>query len=164
MDDNSSEFVSRIYQSGARVHVAPCLAANTMSDNQRQLLFGSDTLRQFRERQLQDLEARSYRTMVEHARSHGAAGAPTIGSELAETFKTIEDFATQQINKMQRMGIPAASIRTTVLSSIQQASLNLPQGSDIANAFNELKERVNNNIEQQLENRMDIRRSSFGPR
>lgn len=91
------------------------------------------------------------------------AGAPTIGSELAETFKTIENFATQQINKMLRMGIPAESIRTTVLSSIQQASLNLPQGSNVTSAFNELKERVNNNIEQQLENRIDIRRSSFGP-
>lgn len=159
-----TETLTRIYQSGAQLHAAPCLAANTMSDNQRQLLFGSDTLRQFRERQLQDLEARSYKTMLEHAKSHGATGAPTIGSEMAETFKTIEDFATQQINKMQRMGIPAESIRTTVLNSVQQASLNLPQGSDIAKAFNELKERVNNNIEQKLENSMDIQRSSFGPR
>lgn len=159
-----AEFAAISIDSGASQKLAPCLATNAMSENQRQLLFGSDSLTKFRERQLQDLEARSYRTMLEHARSNGASGAPTIGSELAATFKTIEDFATQQISKMQRMGISAESIRTTVLSSIQQASLDLPQGSDIAKAFNELKERVNNNIEQQLENRMDIRRSSFGPR
>lgn len=132
-----------------------------MSQNQRAHLFGSSTLSAFRERQLKDLEARANATMAQHAQTYGATGAPTAASELHETFKTIEAFATQQIDKMQRMGISGEVIRETVLSSIQGASMGLPRNTDVSQMFDALKERVNNSLENQLQNRMDIRRSSL---
>ena len=123
--------------------------------------FNADNFRNFRDRQLRDLEARANATMAQHAKSYGYNGAPSAGSELVDTFKTIETFATQQIDKMSKMGIPAEKIRTAVLNSVQEASMQLPKGSEMDNLFNDLKVRVNNNIEHQLGSRMDLKRESL---
>lgn len=127
----------------------------------RDQIFSSNSLNSFRERQLKDLEQRAKLTMAMHAKSHGFQGAPTANSELADTFKTIESFATQQIDKMQRMGVPADKIRASVLGSIQDAAINMPKDGEMNKLFDELKTRVNTNIEKQLGSRMDLQRSGL---
>lgn len=136
-----------------------------MSQNQRQALFGAnERLQDFRERQLRDLEFRTMQTMTQHAQMYGNGGGPTVNSEFVDMFKTIESFASQQIDKMQRMGISGGVIRETVLGSIQQSTMDLPKNHEVYKLFSELKERVNLNIEEQLNGRMDIRRASIGMR
>lgn len=130
---------------------------------QRTALFGNEHLASFRDRQLRDLEFRSTQTMRRHSQTSGAQGASNPEDDLKDVFKTIENFASQQIDKLKRMGVANNEIRTTVVGSIQSVSMDLPNNSEIAKAFVHMKETVCNNIERQIQSRKDMRSSGFSP-
>lgn len=122
--------------------------------NQFKDIFTQADISSFREKQMADLEQRTQKTMINHVSMYGHAGAPTVRSELTDTVKTIEEFATKQVDKMKRMGISNDEIRTAVLGSIQSASLGISPKSYVKEIFNNLIEEVNNNIDNHIHHRM----------
>lgn len=145
-----------------QANYAPLMKSQSATPEQyRAQAFNADNLRNFRDRQMRDLEARANATMAQHTKTYGYNGAPSAGSELADTFKMLETFATQQIDKMAKMGVSAEKIRTAVLGSVQNASMQLQKGSEMDKLFDDLKIKVNNNIERQLGNSVDLKRESL---
>lgn len=126
-----------------------------MAQETRQELFARNVLQQFRDRQLADIEQRTFLTMANHAKQNGALGGPTIESELNEAFTMIQQFAERQVDKMKRMGIGDGDIRNAILGSIQSSTLDLPRSHQLAPMFGQLVETVNNDIDNYIYQKVD---------
>lgn len=127
----------------------------------RRDIFSRADLLAFRERQMADLEQRSFQTMSSHAKVYGNNDAPTVQSELQDGINSIQEFAKKQVDKMKGVGAPDEKIRLAVLGAIQNASIVLAPDHKLKPVFNKMIENVNNNIERHIHQRMDLRQNGM---